>query len=205
MRTTFVTLLLAFLFLLSGFSQAQEQHSISLSYSPISLRGLQYGWKDDTNRRNITIISGEYGYKAVGYDRSYSGVLILSYTYHFNDRVKTGMDIGYENVKRKWDVYENPQGPQTVNQQIHSLYFLPGVGYTYLSRPSLSISSTIQAGMSYMWSDFRYSLSKDKEHYSFAAQVWLFTLQYKLGIASLNCDLGAGSLGFCRIGVGCNF
>ncbi len=204
MRTTFVALLLVFLYLLPGFTHAQTRHSISLSYSPISLKGLQNSGKDDG--KHATIVPGEYGYKAVGNDRSYPGVLMLSYSYRFSQKVKTGMDIGFEEVTRKWDVYEQPSGMQTVNQQIHSLYVLPSVGYLYpCKNPALSVSSIVQAGISYRWSDFRYSLPKDKSHYSFAAQVWIASVQYRFGVFALNCELGAGSMGFCRAGLGCVF
>lgn len=206
MRTTIVLLVcIICLFLPGQFLRAQERHSFSISYSPLSLRGLQYHWQSETERREMTIIPGDYGYKAVGYDRSYPGVLMLSYNYHMSEKIKVGMDVGYECVKKKWDLYENPSGPQTVNQQIHSLYFLPGAGYIYVSNPTITFSSVAQAGLSYMWSDFRYSRSRDKEHYTFAAQVWLIDLKYKLGPFSLDGSLGAGSLGFCRLGLGMHF
>lgn len=195
--------LVCLLLLLPAVVCGQERHSFSVSYSPISLRGLQYHWKEEAGGRRVTLISGEYGYKAVGYDKSYPGVLMLSYSYRFADRVKAGLDVGYEAVKKKWDVYERPSGPQTVNQQIHYLYFLPGISYIYHSNPRISLSSSVQAGAAYGWSDFRYTSAKDKSDTSFAAQVWLLDLAVKHRSVALTGGLGYGSVGFFRIGLAC--
>lgn len=197
---TFIYILL----LLPAVVCGQERHTFSVSYSPVSLRGMQYHWKEGTHGRKVTIIPGEYGYRAVGYDKSYPGMLMLSYSYRFADKVKAGLDVGYEAVKKKWDVYERPEGPQTVNQQIHSLYFLPGVSYIYLSNPQVSLSSSAQAGAAYAWSDFRYTSAKDKSDVSFAAQVWLANLQVKYRSFALTGDIGFGSVGFFRIGLAYN-
>ena len=105
--------------------QILKKNTFTVSYSPVSIEGMDVG-----HTPSPTIIKGDYGFSAVGYDNPrYSGVLILSYGYRIIPELDVTLDLGYEQEWEDWKLYNNPE---RITKKLGRTHYLYCIHYYFL-------------------------------------------------------------------------
>ncbi|MDR0438029.1 MAG: hypothetical protein LBH22_06990 [Bacteroidales bacterium] len=188
-----------------------KKQIVSLSYSPMFLSGQLKPLLDDINSYGkFGVIRGEYGVKAVYYGYENSGLFSLAYGRYIHKKIFLTMNLSYQQIWRKWDLYVDANSPHYFTERFHQIQVMPEVRYNYITTKDGSASLFLAAGvgLNHIHNNvgkFGDIISSRKGE-SLAYQVWLFGFQGKpIENIILHLHLGFGTRGFLEFGLGYRF
>ena len=184
--------------------QILKKNTFSVSYSPFSIEGMKADW-ENTFYTRPSIIEGEYGFAAVGYNNpKYSGIFILSYSRRLVPKFEMTLNLGYEHLWKEWKIYNNPEWITEKMERNHYLYCMLNASWIYVSRKHVDLYSSLGLGTQIAWDnvaqlDPRIESVKGTR---LAYQLCLFGVRVKLNDwCGFFGNLEAGYLGIFRCGL----
>jgi hypothetical protein len=182
-----------------------KKNTITISYSPASLEHWTKGFQGMFRPHpKPTIIEGDYGFAAVGYNNSkFTGVFLLSYSHRLAPMFELTLDLGYEQEWKDWKIYNNPLRITDKVERAHYLYSLLYGSVVYVSKSKVEMYSSLGIGATTIWDnvssiDARIeSNNKTKLIY----QICIFGIRAKCADWwGLNGSVEVGHVGFLRLG-----
>ena len=191
-----------------GAGQPMRKNVLTLSYSPVSIEGIKSSFRSSSSVRP-TIIEGNYGFTAVGYNNpKYSGVFLISYGRRFAPEFETTLEGGYEQEWMEWKLYNNPARIAQRLERNHYLYFMLNPTWVFTSRKTVDLYCSLGAGARVMWNNAEQldPRIKSVRETKFVYQLWFFGMRLRLNDRfGFTGSVGVGYLGLFRIGMFANW
>jgi len=178
-----------------------RKNTFTFSYSPVSIEGMNAG-----HTPSPTIIKGDYGFSAVGYDNSrYSGIFMLSYGYRMMPEFEMTLDLGYEQEWKDWKLYNNPLAITNKVERDHYLYGMLNGSMIYVSKKRVEIYSSLGIGVQKSWNNAKWIIDTriESPHKMYLGyQIWLLGIHAKWADRyGFTGSIGWGYIGYLKAGL----
>ncbi|GHT77136.1 hypothetical protein FACS189413_08690 [Bacteroidia bacterium] len=207
---SFKTVFIAFIFTTTAsvlFAQTKKEHSFSFSSSLLAREYPSPYWHDEDNvrQKEYEALTGDFGYKAVGYDKTSYGTWELEYRFHLTNRIRVNCSLFGGLSTQHWDIYDNPDGSRSANIMDCRFALLPGMDFLIYNWDRTRIYFTAQAGMDWMHRGLKYLEPAERNKVFFAGQVWWHFEHRIEGPIVFNWGMGYGALGLVKLGLAYRF
>ncbi|MCL2416542.1 MAG: hypothetical protein FWD02_01220 [Bacteroidales bacterium] len=198
------------------FAQATEQTTslsmrkniVTFSYNPALILIAPF-LDNSTDNNRFSVIHGKYGIRAVYYRYENSGIFSLAYGRHVHEQIVLMINLSYQQVWRKWDLYVDAHSPHHFTERFHHFLIMPEVRANWFTSRdgSTTLSSGIGFGIRYLHQNVgRFGdVIPAQGGVTSAFHLSVFGLQGNIQNFTLNFNLGIGARGFLELGIGYRF
>ena len=192
-------------------AQQEKKQSFSLSYYPLTLNAITKDQSpymhnnDNSLYKEFEAVTGDYGYKAVGYDPRYYGAWELACKRILNERFQLNLGLSCDLSSKHWDLYDRPDGPQTKRIMDYRIILLPGIDCFVFNGKYAKLWFSGQAGGQWVHRGMKYFAANERNQLKFAWQLWYVYDQKIDDSYSFHFGCGYGALGIFKMGVSYHF
>ncbi|MDR0547640.1 MAG: hypothetical protein LBG77_08725 [Dysgonamonadaceae bacterium] len=185
------------------FAQTKTEQSFSVSLSLLAWYYPSPYWHDEYNVREkeYEALTGDFGYKAVGYDKTSYGTWELEYRIQLTKRIRANCSLFCGLSTQHWDIYDNPAGSRSATILDYRFALLPGVDFLLFDWDRTRIYFTGQVGIDWAHRGLEYFEPAERNKVFFTGQAW-FSFEHRIAEPLVfNWGAGCGVLGFAKLGL----